>query len=117
MATEKLVVLQETDLTNNCTECFNQELRLTFYQKHRLNQFFHKITNEVTHGIRCKKCGSHIYPSKWTDDIERIFTYYEKMVQPEKAKITYSLWFYLLLLGMILAGVLIYLYLEGIIAF
>lgn len=118
MATEKLVILKETTLTNNCPECFNQDLSLTFYQKHRFTKFSHKITKEVTHQVRCNTCGSDIYPSTWTDDIERIFEYYQKMAQPEKTSTSYTVWFYTLLLviiGLIGAGV--YLYLEGVITF
>ena len=34
MAKEKFEVIKEAQLTNNCPECFNQDLNLTFYQKH-----------------------------------------------------------------------------------
>ncbi len=118
MATEKLVVLRESALTNNCPECFNQDLSLTFYQKHRFTSFYHKTTKEVTHQIRCNKCGSDIYPSTWTDDIERIFDYYRKMVQPEKASTSYTVWFYVLLLVIIaIIGGGIYVYLKGLVTF
>ena len=33
MAKQKMVVIKEADITNNCPECFNQELKLSFYQK------------------------------------------------------------------------------------
>lgn len=118
MATEKLVVLKETVLTNNCPECFNQDLSLTFYQKHRYSIFSHKTTKDLTHQLKCNTCDSDIYPSSWTDDIERIFDYYQKMAQPEKTSTTYTIWFYVLLLSIIaLIGAGVYLYLEGIITF
>ena len=94
MTKEKLVVIKEADLSNNCPECFNQELKLTFYQKHTYGSFFHKTTNEVTNQIVCRKCSSIIYPVKWTDDIERMFNYYQKTVVPEKKSNTPTFLFY-----------------------
>lgn len=118
MATEKLVLIKEADLTNNCPECFNQDLKLTFYQKHRFGKLFHRVTGEVTNQIICNKCGSDIYPAKWTDDIERIFEYYRKMVQPEKSSLKLKPLFYILVLILIaLVGAGIYLFKEGIIQF
>lgn len=115
---EKLVVIKEADLTNNCPECFNQDLKLTFYQKHRYGKLFHRTTGQVTNQIVCNKCGSDIYPAKWTDDIERIFDYYRKMVVPEKASLRLTTLFYVLLLiliALVAAGV--YLFTQGIIQF
>jgi hypothetical protein len=118
MATEKLVLIKEANLTNNCPECFNQDLKLTFYQKHRDGKLFHHVTGEVTNQIICKKCGSDIYPAKWTDDIERIFDYYKKMVQPEKTSLNLKPLFYILMLILIaLTGAGAYLFLEGVIQF
>lgn len=118
MATEKLVLIKEADLTNNCPECFNQDLKLTFYQKHRFGKLFHRVTGEVTNHIICNKCKSDIYPAKWTDDIERIFDYYKKMVQPEKTSLKLKPLFYILMLILIaLIGAGVYIFLEGIIQF
>ena len=118
MATEKLVLIKETDLTNNCPECFNQDLKLTFYQKHRFGKLFHRVTGEVTNQIICNKCGSDIYPAKWTDDIERIFDYYKKMVQPEKSSLKLKPLFYVLILILIaVVAAAVYLFKEGIIQF
>ena len=118
MATEKLVLIKEADLTNNCPECFNQDLKLTFYQKHRFGKLFHKVTCEVSNQIICNKCGSDIYPAKWTDDIESIFGYYKKMVQPEKTSLKLKQLFYVLILILIvLVASAVYLFKEGIIQF
>lgn len=83
MAKEKLVVVKEANLTNNCPECFNQDLDLTFFQKHTYGRFYHKTTAEVTNKLVCNKCKSDIYPVSWTEDIERMFNYYQKTVVPE----------------------------------
>lgn len=118
MATEKLVLIKEADLSNNCPECFNQDLKLSFYQKHRFGKLFHRVTSEVTNHVICNKCGSDIYPIKWTDDIERMFEYYKKMVQPEKKSLKLKPLFYILILLIIaLIGTGIYLFKEGIIQF
>jgi hypothetical protein len=116
MAKEKQVAIKEAEITNNCPECFNQELKLTFYQKHSYTHFYHKTTGEVTHEIKCKKCYSIIYPVNWTPDIERVFEYYNKLVEPDKKTTRFTtLFFILLLLIFALIGTGIYLYLEGVI--
>lgn len=116
MATNKLEVIKETAIKCNCPECFNQNLKLTFYQKHRYGKLFHRTTNEVSNQIVCEKCKSDIYPAKWTDDIDRIFAYYQKMAVPEKASIKYTGLFYgLIAFCSALIGVLVYLFSQGII--
>lgn len=118
MAKEKLEVINEADLTNNCPECFNQDMKLSFFQKHKYGRFYHRITGEVSNQIICNKCSSIIYPVKWTDDIERIFDYYQKMTVPEKTSIRYTTLFYALILFLIAAvAAIVYGYLEGFIQF
>ncbi|MEO9891450.1 hypothetical protein [Aurantibacter sp.] len=118
MAQEKLEVIQESVITNNCPQCFNQDMKLTFYQKHRYSKLFHKVTNEITHQVQCKTCDSFIYPIDWTPDIERIFDYKRKMVTPEKASVKYTGLFYGLILFLIalVAGA-VYIFTQGIIEF
>lgn len=118
MAQEKLEVIQDSEIKNNCPKCFNQDMKLTFYQKHRYSKLFHKVTDEVTHQVQCKKCEEFIYPVDWTPDIERIFDYKKKMVTPKKASIKYTGLFYgliLFLIAIIAAGV--YVFTQGIIEF
>lgn len=118
MAKEKQVVIKEAGLTNNCPECFNQDLTLTFYQKHTFGSLFHKVTNEVSNKLNCNTCGCTIYPVSWTDDIERMFNYYQKTATPEAKSSEPTLLFYVLMLVLVtaIAGV-IYLYLNGAIEF
>ncbi len=59
-------------------------MKTTFYQKHLFGRLYHKITAKVTHQIKCNVCESIFYPVNWTEDIERIFEYYQKMVNPKK---------------------------------
>ena len=114
MAKEKKLVLKEADITNNCPKCYNQELKLTFYQKHTFNAFYHRTTNEVTHEIKCKKCDSTIYPVDWTPDIERVFDYYNKLVTADRPAVRFTTLFFIvlvLLLCLVASGV--YFYLES----
>lgn len=114
MAKEKNLVLKEADITNNCPECYNQELKLTFFQKHAYNAFYHRTTNEVTHEIKCKKCNSIIYPVNWTPDIERVFDYYNKLVSPDRPSVRFTTLFFIILILMIaLVGAGVYFYLES----
>ncbi|MCX2718256.1 hypothetical protein [Lentiprolixibacter aurantiacus] len=116
MTKVKEVVIKEAEINNNCPECFNQDMQLTFFQKHRVSRWYYQITAEVTHQMVCNTCHSTIYPVKWTDDIERTFEYYQKMVTPEKKGLKLSrLSFLLIILLLILAGVLYYLFYSGII--
>ena len=116
MSKEKQVVLKEAEITNNCPECFNQDMRITFFQKHRISRWYYQITGEVTHQIICNTCHSQIYPVKWTDDIERIFEYYQKMVVPKKKRIKLSRFSLLIIISLlIIGGVLYYLINSGII--
>ncbi len=113
MAKEKLVIIKEADLTNNCPECFNQDLKLSFYQKHKQGKLFNSITNEVTSKIVCNKCGTDIYPVSWTDDIERSFKYYQKMVIPDRTTLTFTSFFWILtLLSVIVVAVGVYFLLQ-----
>lgn len=117
MVKEKLVVLKEAEITNNCPECFNQDMKLTFYQKHLFQRLYHRTTTTITHQIKCNKCKKIIYPVNWTEDIERVFEYYQKMINPEKASIKFTPLFYILiLLPLLIAGIVYYFYQSGIIS-
>ena len=116
MAKEKQVVIKDVEITNNCPECFNQELKLSFYQKHLHTAFYHKITREVTSELKCKKCYTLIYPVSWTTDIERVFEYYNKLAVPNKKSTKFSSLFYSIVFVVIgVIGACIYLYVKNII--
>ncbi len=116
MAKEKKIAIKEAPITNNCPECYNQELVLTFYQKHTYNAFYQRTTSKVTHEITCKKCNSVIYPVNWSTDIERVFEYYNKLVRPDRPSVRFTLLFYgVLIFVLVLIAGGIYLYLEDLI--
>jgi|SRR5690606_10338197 len=113
MAKEKHLLIKEADITNNCPECFNQDLKLSFYQKHSYSPFYHRTTNEVSHELKCQKCNSIIYPVNWTPDIERVFDYYSKLVSPDRKAIRFTaLTFVLLALMVCIVAAGVYFYLE-----
>lgn len=118
MAKEKLIVIKEAHLNNNCPECFNQDLNLTFYQKHTYGSFFHKTTGDLSHKLVCNTCKTTIYPVSWTEDIERMYAYYQKTAVPAQKSSKPTLLFYGLLLFLLalVAGA-IYLFVFGSIQF
>jgi hypothetical protein len=114
MAKPEFKIIKEAPLTNNCPECFNQDLTLTFYQKHLHGPLYHRITSELKQELKCNTCNSLLYPVTWTEDIERSVEYYGKAATPAKASMRFRPLFYILvLLGVALAGALVYLYLQG----
>lgn len=116
MAKSAFEKIREAPLTNNCPECFGQDLTLSFYQKHLHGPFYHRITSEIKQELKCNTCGTLLYPVTWTGDIERSVEYYQKAVTPEPPGIRFRpLLFVIILLGIALAGALVYLYLQGVI--
>ncbi|MBC2837939.1 hypothetical protein [Robiginitalea sp. SC105] len=114
MAKQEQKVIKEAPLSNNCPECFNQDLTLRFYQKHLYGALYHRISGEVTRELECNTCKSLIYPVKWTEDIDRSVEYYEKAVTPERPRVRFKAAFYVLvLLGICLVGAVVYAYLQG----
>ena len=112
---ERQVLIKEAELTNNCPVCYsNSDLVLRCHQKLVKNSFYVKVTKDLSKVIQCKKCSSTIYPVDWTDDIERVYDYYDKMITPKKPSLKFTPLFYWLLISFILiAGALIVLkYLE-----
>ena len=82
---EKLIIIKEVNLNNNCPECYNTNgLQLTFKQKFKETNLYKSITNETTQEIECKTCNTIIYPVMWTKDIERVFEYQQKAFTPKK---------------------------------
>ncbi|MEJ2162529.1 MAG: hypothetical protein P8X60_04210 [Robiginitalea sp.] len=116
MAKKEHRTIKVAPLTNNCPECFNQDLTLTFSQKHIHTPIYHKVTSELSRELKCNTCQTVIYPVSWTEDIERSVSYYQKAVQPDRSTIRFRpLFFILLLLGILCVGVLTYLRLNGLI--
>ncbi|TWO31366.1 hypothetical protein E1J38_013935 [Seonamhaeicola sediminis] len=82
---ESFVILKQVSLKNNCPECYNNNgLQLSFHQKIVETKFYKSITSNVNHSLKCLVCNTTIYPVQWTDDIERVFEYQQKTIEPKK---------------------------------
>lgn len=107
-------IIKEAPLSNNCPECFNQDMTLRFLQMHLRTKLYHRTTAQVQEVLECNTCHTRIYPVQWTDDIERSVDYYRKMVQPKRASIRFTSLFYILvILGIASISALVYFYLQG----
>lgn len=113
MIKEEKQLIQEAELTNNCPVCYAQDLQLRFFQRHTYGKLYHKVTGDVIHEITCRKCDSVIYPVQWTEDIERSFDYYNKLVKPSRQRIRFTTFFYVLMVMLIsLVSIAVYIYLQ-----
>lgn len=112
MSKETLVPIKKATITNNCPECFNNNLSLTFYQKQTEGAFFKKLSKEVTNKVKCNTCYSTIYPVNWTEDIERVVEYYKKAVKPKKASLRATSQFYIFFFTLIAIGIALFAYLR-----
>lgn len=116
MGKERYELLREAPLTNNCPECFNQNLTLRFSQRHVQGKFYHRTCGEVRQELQCNTCQTILRPVQWTEDIERSVAYYEKAVEPARAGIRFNALFYGLIFGVLAAiAALVYSLREGLI--
>ena len=105
------IILKEAALTNNCPECYSTEgLTLSFKQKKVASALIHRVTSEVVESLYCDNCHTHIYPVRWTDDIERVYDYHKKTVKPMKSsfKLTPLFIWLLIIDALLIAGVIVY---------
>jgi uncharacterized protein YbaR (Trm112 family) len=83
--------LHTATLKNNCPECFaNNGLQFTFSQKETTHKLYVKAEKNIEEKLYCNSCGNDIYPVNWDDDIERVYNYNKKQVQPlnSRSKLT-----------------------------
>jgi len=77
--------LHQAQVINNCPECYNAEgLEFTFSQIVNENIFFSQPQPLLEETLLCKTCKNDIYPVSWTDDIERVHAYHEKIAMSKK---------------------------------
>lgn len=75
--------LHTATLKNNCPECFaNNGLEFTFSQKETAHKLYVKAEKTIDEKLYCNSCNSIIYPVNWDDNIERVYNYNKKQVQP-----------------------------------
>ncbi|MBZ0327590.1 MAG: hypothetical protein K8F54_08315 [Altibacter sp.] len=91
--------LHTAQLTNNCPTCFaNQGLEFTFSQEETETKYYTKAGSRIFESLYCHSCNNTIYPVNWTDDIERVYQYNKKLVNPKNTTIRLKTSAYLLLL-------------------
>jgi len=91
-------------LKNNCPVCFaNDGMVVSFKQKWKENRLLRKATNDLNYAIACEHCTSTIYPVQWTDDIERVFEFHQKMAKPERFRKLKPLAF--MIIGLCIVGI------------
>ncbi len=113
MKTE-FIVLKEAPLTNNCPVCYaNDGMVLSFRQKRLKSKFLIKTNGALIEGISCKKCESDIFPGQWTKDIERVYDYHKKTIEPKSGSIHFTKLFYILFVLIMLTLGIGYLYLYN----
>lgn len=84
MKTQNFFTLKESQLSNNCPECYSSVgLLLTFKQKFVENVFYKAITSETKDEMHCKTCNTDIFPIRWTSDIEQVVAYQKRAVAPK----------------------------------
>jgi len=103
MSSSKFFTLKTARLNNNCPECYsNDELELTFKQKFIETNFYKAITHDISHEMYCHTCNTSIFPIQWTEDIERIVAYQERVARPKPKSLKLKpLAWIILLLGLV----------------
>lgn len=108
------IVLKETTLNNNCPECYATEsLLLSFKQQKVFSKLVIKTKKTIIEQMDCKKCETTIFPGRWTDDIERVYEYHKKTLQPKPSSTRFTSFTYILLSLFFLLGISLFLYLYG----
>lgn len=105
--TEKLITIKSVKLNNHCPECYSKDgLQITFKQRFIETAFYKSVTQEVSTEMDCTVCNTPIYPARWTDDIERVYSYQMKAFKPKKASKKFKglFWGILILVGMIITA-------------
>lgn len=113
MSNMRFLTIKTVALKNNCPECYSTTgLHLTFKQAFVENLFYKSITDNVRCEIACKTCSTHIYPERWTDDIERVVAYQQKAFTLKPSSKRYKPLFWLIAIGLLVliaAGLVFYL--------
>lgn len=100
---KEYIKLKETELINNCPECYAQDgMTLVFMQERLVSKFMIRITNTIIDRIECEKCESIIFPGIWTDDIERTYAYHKKTITPQPTSIRFTAISYIIMLIILL---------------
>jgi len=104
-------IIHKAQLTNNCPTCFaNNGLEITFSQEEKETKYYTKADRTILETLYCHSCNNTIYPVNWTDDIERVYQYNKKLVNPQNSAIrlkTRTYFILLLLVAFVTTGVIL----------
>jgi hypothetical protein len=115
MKTQHFFTLKESQLSNNCPECYSGVgLVLTFKQKFVENLFYKAITSEIKHEMHCKTCNTDIFPIRWTSDIEQVVAYQKRAVapKPKSLKLKKAGWIFIVV--NLLLFIIVFLFITGV---
>ena len=102
---ESYVKFGESKLRNNCPNCSAQDgLKFTFSNKVKDSKLRTKATKEVKAELFCSHCDSVIYPSLWTDEIDRIYLYNLKRLGDPETYTRYKPFAIYVLIGVVLVA-------------
>lgn len=117
MSLSRYSTLKQARISNNCPECYsNDSLEITFKQKRTETKFYKAITKEIIAEIHCLNCKLQIFPSRWTDAIDRVVDYHKRAIhtEPNSVQLKSKAWM-LIGFGLVLIG-LIVLWMTGILS-
>lgn len=93
-------------LKSNCPECYSTDgLTILFSYRNEKTKLFERSTDEVQSTMYCTNCDTVIYPSQWTDDIERVFEYNKKLAQPPEPFFKFKPLSLILMLTIVVLGI------------
>ncbi|TYP77142.1 hypothetical protein [Aquimarina intermedia] len=105
--------LKKAILNNNCPECFATEsLALSFDQKRITTPLIVHTKKEVIESMQCLKCNTEIFPGRYTDDIDRVYQYHKKTVQPKSASIKLRILAIVILFLIVLVSIALYVFIA-----
>ncbi len=108
------IILKETNLNNNCPECYSTDgMVLSFKQKRLKSKLMIKTKGNIIEGIACNKCENQIFPGQWTKDIERVYDYHKKTISAKRSTMRFTALFYVLFFLILLLAVGGYIYINN----
>lgn len=96
----KQYTIHTARLNNNCPSCYTTDgLEFTFTQEKAENKFYEKADKEISSNLYCHTCKQQIFPVNWTEDIERVYEYHNKLATPLPTALKLKPLLYLIILA------------------
>jgi len=82
-------ILHTAKLINDCPECsVTNELEISFTQLEKENRYYRKNEKKNIGTIFCNNCKSTIYPESWSENLEKVYEYHNKLAIPKSTQLT-----------------------------